>query len=87
MDGGLDGRAGVDVEEAEALDGEFAVDRAVGDAPGGLVVKEQNGDPYLLGLDSGCVYGSALSAYILEEQHLLQVKSQQAPDAWRQRGA
>ena len=56
------------------------------DAPGGLVVKEQNGDPYLLGLDSGCVYGSALSAYILEEQHLLQVKSQQAPDAWRQRG-
>ncbi len=57
------------------------------DAPGGLVVKEQDGHPYLLGLDSGCVYGRTLSAYILEERCLLQVKSQQEPDAWLRRNA
>ncbi|MFT5088463.1 MAG: hypothetical protein ACI906_005304 [Candidatus Latescibacterota bacterium] len=57
------------------------------DAPGGLVTKERDGHPYLLGLDSGCVYGHALSAYILEEQRLLEVKSRQAPNAWRKRGA
>ena len=47
------------------------------DALGGLVVKERDGRPYLLGLDTGCVYGNQLSAYILEEARLVQVPSQQ----------
>ena len=46
------------------------------DAPSGLVVKRRgDGTPYLVGLDSGCVYGGRLSAYILEEERIVQVKS------------
>lgn len=46
------------------------------DAPGGVVVKRrENGSTYLIGLDSGCVYGGALSAYILEEDRIVQIKS------------
>ena len=41
------------------------------------VVKERDGRPYLLGLDTGCVYGNQLSAYVLEEARLVQVPSQQ----------
>ncbi len=55
------------------------------DAPGGLVIKKHNGRPYLLGLDTGCVYGRQLSAYILEEERLVQVPSQQEADAWEKR--
>ena len=47
------------------------------DAPGGLVMKKKDGDLYLLGLDTGCVYGRKLSAYVLEERQLVQVNSQQ----------
>lgn len=47
------------------------------DAPGGLVVKKRDGRPYLLGLDSGCIYGGQLSGYVLEEARLVQVESQQ----------
>jgi hypothetical protein len=48
------------------------------DAPGSLVVKRRpDGRPYLLGLDSGCVYGGQLSGYLLEEDHLIQVPSRQ----------
>jgi hypothetical protein len=49
------------------------------DAPGGLVVKKADGEdrPYLLGLDSGCAHGNALSAYILEENRVVQVASRQ----------
>ena len=57
------------------------------DAPGGLVVKERNACPFVLGLDSGCVYGNQLSAYILEEDRLVQVPSRQKKDAWRRRDA
>ena len=48
------------------------------DAPGGLVVKrlELGKRPYLLGLDSGCVYGNQLSAFLLEENRIVQVPSQ-----------
>ena len=53
------------------------------DAPGGLVVKKRAGRPYLLGLDSGCVYGGQLSGYVLEEARLVQVESQQEADAWQ----
>lgn len=47
------------------------------DAPNGLVMKERLGIPYLVGLDSGCVYGNELSAYILDEQKIVQVDSLQ----------
>lgn len=47
------------------------------DAPGGLVMKKKGDCPYLLGLDTGCVYGRMLSAYVLEENQIVQVESQQ----------
>jgi len=47
------------------------------DAPGGLVIKRKKDKPYLVGLDSGCVYGNALSAFIAEEARIVQVKSRQ----------
>ena len=53
------------------------------DAPGGLVIEPSLGRggtstprPHLIGLDSGCVYGGALSAYVLEENRVSQVQSQ-----------
>ncbi len=47
------------------------------DAPGGLVIKRRkDGTPYVIGLDSGCVYGNQLSAYILEEDRIAQVNSE-----------
>jgi len=50
------------------------------DAPGGLVVKKRtDGRTCLIGLDSGCVYGGCLSAYMLEEDRILQVQSRQEP--------
>ena len=46
------------------------------DAPGGLVIRRDiAGIPYLVGLDSGCVYGGQLSALILEEERVVQVES------------
>lgn len=50
------------------------------DAPGGLVHKRRpEGDTtYLVGLDTGCIYGGSLSAYILEEDEFVQVKSEQS---------
>ncbi len=46
------------------------------DALGGLVHKRRSdGTTYLMGLDSGCVYGNQLSAYILEEDALVQVEN------------
>ena len=49
------------------------------DAPGGLVVKRPPGGPaappYLVGLDSGCVFGRQLSAYLLEEDRVVQVRA------------
>ena len=46
------------------------------DAPGGLVVKRRDdGSPYVIGLDSGCIYGGRLSGYVLEEDRMVQVES------------
>ena len=48
------------------------------DAPGGLVVRSDSaGSPYMVGLDSGCVYGGELSAFVLEEERFVQVESRQ----------
>lgn len=46
------------------------------DAPCGLVIKRRNdGSPYVVGLDSGCIYGGSLSGYVLEEDRVVQVGS------------
>ena len=48
------------------------------DAPNGLVTRRtQSGQLYLIGLDSRCVYGNYLSAYILENDDIVQVESKQ----------
>jgi hypothetical protein len=53
------------------------------DAPGGLVIRRRpSGRPYLLGLDSGCIYGKQLSGYVLEEDRLVQVQSRQDGSRW-----
>ena len=50
------------------------------DAPGGLVVRRHHakGLPYILGLDSGCVYGGKLSGYLFEEDEIVQVTSRRS---------
>ncbi len=46
------------------------------DAPAGLVMKRRDdGAPYVIGLDSGCIYGGQLSGYALEEDRLVQIES------------
>ena len=58
------------------------------DAPGGLVVKRPPGAghdarPYLVGLDSACVFGGKLSAYLLEEDRIVQVAARRpASSRW-----
>lgn len=61
------------------------------DAPQGLLVRRaaeaSGGDarPSLLGLDSGCVFGNELSAYLLEEDRIVQVAARRRIDPRRQR--
>jgi hypothetical protein len=43
------------------------------DARRGLVRVERDGQPWLIGLDSGCVYGGKLSGYVIERDQLIQV--------------
>lgn len=54
------------------------------DAPAGLVVRrDRQGRPFLIGLDTGCVYGNQLSAYVLEDDRIQQVQCQQPGGYWR----
>ena len=43
------------------------------DAVRGLIRRERDGRPWVVGLDSGCVYGGALTGYIPEEDGLVSV--------------
>ena len=47
------------------------------DARRGLVRIERDGHPWIIGLDSGCVYGGRLSGYLIEEDRLYSVHAQQ----------
>ncbi len=48
------------------------------DAPRRLVLKRRRGGrPYAVGLDTGCVYGGRLTAYVFEEDRVVQVDSRQ----------
>jgi hypothetical protein len=56
------------------------------DAPGGLVQRrDDTGRLYLMGLDSGCVYGGELSAYHLERDRVFQVPCSQQGGHWQSR--
>lgn len=43
------------------------------DARRGLVRVERQGEPWLIGLDTGCVYGGCLSGYLVHSDQILQV--------------
>jgi len=43
------------------------------DARRGLIRVERDGRPWLIGLDTGCVYGGQLSGYLIEDDDLVQV--------------
>ncbi len=81
--GGIDGPRWHDV--IEPLPGRVMVFGH--DAPGGLVVKRRDpgegGRPWAVGLDSGCVYGGRLSAWVLERDELIQIDSRQDGESWR----
>jgi bis(5'-nucleosyl)-tetraphosphatase (symmetrical) len=49
------------------------------DAPGGLVVKRDDPStpPYLVGIDTGCVYGGQLTAWILEDDEVVSVEARE----------
>ena len=43
------------------------------DARQGLVIASRAGSPWIVGLDTGCVYGGALTGWLLEEERTVQV--------------
>ena len=47
------------------------------DARRGLVRRDRDGRPWIVGLDTGCVYGGALSGWLVEEEQLFQVPAAQ----------
>ncbi|PIQ29185.1 metallophosphatase [bacterium (Candidatus Blackallbacteria) CG17_big_fil_post_rev_8_21_14_2_50_48_46] len=47
------------------------------DARQGLVYIRRNNQPFLIGLDTGCVYGKKLTGYLLEKDELFQVSAAQ----------
>lgn len=47
------------------------------DARGGLIYVRRNDQPFLVGLDTGCVYGKKLTGYVIETDELYQVSAAQ----------
>jgi hypothetical protein len=47
------------------------------DAMRGLIRVERAGEPLLIGLDTGCVYGGQLSGYVVETDRIVQVQAKQ----------
>ncbi len=47
------------------------------DARGGLVYTRKHDRPYIIGLDTGCVYGKKLTGYLIETDELFQVSAAQ----------
>jgi hypothetical protein len=45
------------------------------DARRGLIRYERKGEPWLIGLDTGCVYGGCLSGYLVRADHIVQVRA------------
>lgn len=45
------------------------------DAQGGLVWRRRGSQPWVIGLDTGCVYGGQLSGYVVETDQLVQVQA------------
>jgi hypothetical protein len=48
------------------------------DARRGLVRRDRDGHPWLLGLDTGCVYGGALSGWVVERDLIVQIDAREA---------
>ncbi len=48
------------------------------DARRGLVRYERQGEPWLIGLDTGCVYGGRLSGYLVHADRVEQVEARRA---------
>ena len=62
--------------EAPRWHEQYTGDRRVAfghDARRGLVRHIRDGKTWLMGLDSGCVYGKALSGYVVEEDRVIQI--------------
>jgi len=48
------------------------------DAARGLIQRERDGRPWIVGLDTGCVYGGKLSGFLVEAEEIVQVKAKRA---------
>jgi hypothetical protein len=53
------------------------------DAARGCVCRDRDGEPWIIGLDSGCVYGGQLSGWIVEQERLVQVQARKVYTAVR----
>ena len=56
------------------------------DARRGFVMKKRFGVPWVVGLDTGCVYGRALTGWIPEQERVLQVPAQRVYCDYRANG-